>query len=157
HVVSHAMEFLRPNHKIEMWDFFQQLRAPCLRHAAEKSKDGFRPALYHAAEHSHFAQRLLLGHVAHATGIEQHNIGLRLATDPLVAAGNERMRDLLGIALVHLATVGLDEKSRHGSRTIHRGRHKRYAIRAEWRTVKEMGSPSNDGALLRRPTGRRPL
>src|SRR5947207_5550718 len=31
------------------------------------------------------------------------------------------MRDLLGIALVHLATVGLDEKSRHGSRTIHRG------------------------------------
>ena len=121
HVIGDAMEFLRPNYKIEMWDFFQQLRAPCLRHAAEKSKDGFRPALYHAAEHSHFAQRLLLGHVAHATGIEQHNIGVRLATHALVAAGNKRMRDLLGIAFVHLAAVGLDEKFRHGSRTIHRG------------------------------------
>jgi hypothetical protein len=115
------MEFLRPNYKIEMWDFFQQLRAPCLRHAAEKSKDGFRPALCHAAEHSHFAQRLLLGHVANAAGVEQHNIGVRLATHALVAAGDERMRDLLGIALVHLAAVGLDEKFWHGSRTIHRG------------------------------------
>ena len=121
HVIGDAMEFLRPNYKIEMWDFFQQLRAPCLRHAAEKSKDGFRPALCHAAEHSHFAQRLLLGHVANATGIEQHNIGVRLATHVLVAPGNERMCDLLGIALVHLAAVSLDEKFRHGSRTIHRG------------------------------------
>jgi hypothetical protein len=30
------------------------------------------------------------------------------------------MGDLLGIALVHLAAVGLDEKFRHGSRTIHK-------------------------------------
>src|SRR5205814_3908091 len=57
-VVSHAMKFLRSNHKIEMWDFFQQLRASCLRHAAKKSKDGLRPAFCDAAEHSHFAQRL---------------------------------------------------------------------------------------------------
>src|SRR4029077_9820744 len=115
------MEFLGANHKIEVRDLFQQLRPPRLRHAAEKSKNGFRPALRHAAEHSHLAKRLLLGHVAHAAGIEQNDIGLRLATDLLVAAGNERMRDLLRVALVHLATVGLDEKFRHGSRTIHRG------------------------------------
>jgi 5'-methylthioadenosine phosphorylase len=30
------------------------------------------------------------------------------------------MRDLLGIAFIHLAAVSLDEKFRHGSRTIHR-------------------------------------
>src|SRR5438477_9885291 len=30
------------------------------------------------------------------------------------------MRNLLGIAFVHLAAVGLDEEFRHGSRTIHR-------------------------------------
>src|SRR6266480_5136068 len=114
------MKFLGANHKIEMWDFFQQLRPTRLRHAAEKPKDGFRPPLPHAAEHSHLAKRLLLGHVAHAAGIEQNNIGLRLATDPLVAARNERVRDLLRVALVHLATVGLNEEFRHGSRTIHR-------------------------------------
>src|SRR5438105_10222060 len=31
------------------------------------------------------------------------------------------MRDLLRVALVHPAAVGLNEKFRHGSRTIHRG------------------------------------
>src|SRR5437868_12459338 len=31
------------------------------------------------------------------------------------------MRDLLGIAFVHLAAVSLEEKFWHGSRTIHRG------------------------------------
>src|SRR6266550_1009083 len=113
------MKFLGANHKIELRYLFQQLLPPRLRHAAEKPKNGFRPPLPHAAEHSHLAKRLLLGHVAHAAGIEQNDIGLRLATDPLVAAGNERMRDLLGVALVHLAAVGLDEKFRHGSRTIH--------------------------------------
>src|SRR6266513_3895802 len=115
------MKFLGANHKIEVRDLFQQLLPPRLRHAAEKPKNGFRPPLPHAAEHSHLAKRLLLGHVAHAAGIEQNNIGLRLATDALVAAGDERMRDLLGIALVHLATVGLNEKFWHGSRTIHSG------------------------------------
>jgi hypothetical protein len=115
------MKFLGANHKIEVRDLFQQLRPPRLRHAAEKPKNGSRLPLRHAAEHSHLAERLLLGHVTHAAGIEQNNIGLRLATDPLVAAGNERMRDLLGVALVHLAAISLDEEFRHGSRTIHRG------------------------------------
>src|SRR6478672_8110904 len=115
------MKFLGANHKIEVRDLFQQLRPPRLRHAAEKPKNGSRLPLRHAAEHSHLAKRLLLGHVTHAAGIEQNNIGLRLATDPLVAARNERMRDLLRVALVHLAAVGLNEKFRHGSRTIHRG------------------------------------
>src|SRR5438105_15238025 len=106
------MKFLGANHKIEMWDFFQQLRPPRLRHAAEKPKNGFRPPLPHAAEHSHLAKRLLLGHVAHAAGIEQNNIGLRLAIDALVAAGDERMRDPLAIALVHLTTVRPNEEFR---------------------------------------------
>src|SRR2546430_13418436 len=102
------MKFLGANHKIEVRDLFQQLRPPRLRHAAEKPKNGFRPALRHAAEHSHLAKGLLLGHVAHAAGIEENNIGLRLATDPLVAAGNERMRDLLGIALVDRKSTRLN-------------------------------------------------
>src|SRR5256885_577149 len=51
------MKFLGANHKIEMWDFFQQLRPARLRHAAEEPKHCFRPAFRHAAEHSHFAER----------------------------------------------------------------------------------------------------
>src|SRR5438477_8098909 len=70
YVIGHTVKLLGANHKIEMWDLFQQLRAPRLRHAAQKSKDGFRPAFCQVTKHSHFAQRLLLSHVTHATGIE---------------------------------------------------------------------------------------
>jgi hypothetical protein len=42
-----------------------------------------------------------------------HDVGLHLVRDSLVPARHERMRDLFGIALIHLATVGLDEKFRH--------------------------------------------
>jgi hypothetical protein len=41
-------------------------------------------------------------------------------SDPLVTARHERMRDLFGVALVHLATIGLDKEFRHGrTKTIH--------------------------------------
>ena len=119
-VIRYAMEFLRADHKIEMRNFPQQFRAAGLRHAAKKSEDSFRAVLADAAEHSHFAQRLLLRHVAHTAGVEQNNIGLDLGIDALIATRDERIRDLLGIAFVHLTAVGLDEKFRHGSRTIHR-------------------------------------
>ena len=73
-----------------------------------------RALLGHAAEHSHFAKRLLVRHVAHAARVQEHNVGLSLVRDPLIAARDERMRDLLRVACVHLATVSLDEKFRHG-------------------------------------------
>jgi hypothetical protein len=120
HVVSYAMKFLCADHKIEMRNFLQQFRAPCLGHAAKKPKHSFRAVLADPTKHPHFAQRLLLSHVAHATGIQQNNIGLDLGIDAFVAPGNEGMSYLLGIAFVHLAAVGLDEKFGHGSRTIHR-------------------------------------
>ena len=34
-----------------------------------------------APEHPHFAQRLLVRHVAHTAGIEQHHVGVGLAFD----------------------------------------------------------------------------
>src|SRR6266699_2048415 len=72
------------------------------------------------SEHSHFAERFLVGHVAHATGIQEHNVGLRLVFHPLVAARRQRMGDLLRVAFVHLATVGFDEKFRHSrAKRIH--------------------------------------
>src|SRR5438477_387145 len=70
YVIDHTVKLLRANNKIEMWDLFQQLRSPRLPHASQKSKDGFRPAFCQVTKHSHFAQRLLLSHVTHATGIE---------------------------------------------------------------------------------------
>jgi len=62
----------------------------------------------------------LVGHVSHATCVQEHDVGFRFVADPLVAARHERMRDLFRIALVHLATVGFDEKFGHGrAETIH--------------------------------------
>jgi hypothetical protein len=72
------------------------------------------PLFRHATEHSHFAKRLLVRHVAHATRIQKHDIGFQLVRDTLVSARHERMRDLFRVAFVHLATVCLDEKFRHG-------------------------------------------
>ena len=89
YIVGDAMKFLRADDKIEMRNFLQQLRATRLCHAAKKSKDSFWAVLTDSAEHPHFAQRLLLRHVAHATGVKQNNIGLDLGIDALVAASDE--------------------------------------------------------------------
>ena len=80
-----------------------------------------RPLFCNAAEHSHFAKRLLVRHVANAASIQKHDIGLRLVRDLLIAVRDERMRDLLRVAFVHLATVSLDKKFRHDRAKIIHG------------------------------------
>ena len=108
------MKFLRPDNKVDMRQIFEQRIATRLGHAAEKTKNNMRPLFGDLAKHSHFAKRFLIGHVAHAASVEQHDIGFVFAFNPLVTAGDERVCDLFGIALVHLATVGFDEELRHG-------------------------------------------
>jgi hypothetical protein len=66
------------------------------------------------SEHAHLAKRFLVSHVSDAAGVQEHNVGFRFVSDPFVAARQERMRDLFGVALIHLATVGFDEKFGHG-------------------------------------------
>ena len=107
------MEFLRADDEIDVRHRAEKFRAARLRHAAEKTEDRFRPLLRDLAEHAHFAERLLVRHVAHAAGVEQDDVGFVLVRRGLVAAIEQRTRDLFRVALVHLAAVGLDEKFRH--------------------------------------------
>ena len=115
------MKFLRADDEIDVRHQLKQFRAARLRHAAKKTEDYVRPALRHATEHSHFAQRLLLRHVAHTAGVEEHDIGLEFVRGSFVATIEQRARDLFRVPLVHLATVGFDEKFRHSrGPTIHK-------------------------------------
>jgi hypothetical protein len=110
------VEFLRPHHQVDMGDVAHQLRPPALRHATEEAENEPRLVLAQIAEHPHFADRLLLGHVAHAAGVQQHHIRVPLMRCQLIAARQEHLRDLFGIAFVHLAAIGFDEGFGHGQR-----------------------------------------
>ena len=106
--------FCVPTTRSTCADAPHQLRPAALRHAAEKAEDHLGPRLAQAAHHAHFADRLLLRHVAHGAGVQQHHVGVVLAPGHLVAAGDEHPGDLLGVALIHLAAVGFDEDPGHG-------------------------------------------
>ena len=108
------MKLLRANNEIDMRQILEERSAAHLCHAAKKTKNNVWPLVGDAAEHSHFAERLLIGHVANAAGIQQHHVRFLLAVGAFVAAGDERMRDLFRVAFIHLAAVGFNEKLGHG-------------------------------------------
>ena len=120
YIIRDAMKLLRPNDKIDMWQIFQQRSSARLCHAAEKTKNSVRPLVGNAAEHPHFSKRFLVSHIADAAGVQQHHVRVELALRAFIATGDERVCDLFRVALVHLATVSLNEKFRHGrAKTIH--------------------------------------
>ena len=108
------MKLLCANDKIDVWQILQQRRASRLGHAAEEPENHVRPFFRQPPEHAHLAQRFLVSHVTHAACVQEDDVGLRFVPDPLVAERRERMRDLFGVALVHLAAISLDEEFRHG-------------------------------------------
>lgn len=67
-----------------------------------------------AAHVAHFSEGLLFGLVADGAGVDKDGIGLRFVAGDGVAAFTEHLRDLFGVALVHLATVGADVDLGHG-------------------------------------------
>src|SRR5213080_4134577 len=115
------MKFLRANHKIDMRQTFQERFAASLSHTTEEPKHYMRPLFRHLPQHTHFTERLLISHVAHTAGVQQHHISCRFVLGWLVTARHERMRDLFGVAFVHLAPVSLDEKFWHVGMTIIHG------------------------------------
>src|SRR5437879_12113574 len=86
------MKLLRANNEVDMWQILEERSAAHLCHAAKKTKNNVWPLVGDAAEHSHFAERLLIGHVANAAGIQQHHVRFLLAVGAFVAAGDERKR-----------------------------------------------------------------
>ena len=92
---------------------FEKRVAAGLGHAADVAEDEMGTLFAELAEHSHFADRLLLGHVAHAAGVQQNHIGVGLCGHHAVAALDEHFRHLLGVALIHLAAVGFNIDAGH--------------------------------------------
>ena len=107
------MEFLCTDDEIDMREVAHQFRATALRHAAEEAEDHLGFSLPETGEHSHFPERLLLRHVAHAACIDEHHIRALLVVRQLIAADDKIARDLPGVALVHLAAIGLEKYFRH--------------------------------------------
>ena len=112
-IIGHAVKFLGADNKIDMRQIFQERRPASLCHAAEEPEDDVRLFASNLGHHAHFSDRFLVGHIAHAAGVEQNDVGLRLVVRLLVASLDQRMRDLLRVALIHLAAIGFDEEFRH--------------------------------------------
>ena len=112
-IIRHAVEFLGADDEIDMRRGLKERLATGLSHAPEVAKNQVRPCFSEFAEHAHLTNRLLLGHVAHAASVQQNHIGLALGFDHSIATLNEHFRHLLGVALVHLAAIGLDVNAGH--------------------------------------------
>ena len=113
HVVGDLVEFLRADDEVHMRDVAHEFAAAALRHAAEKAEDHLGLVCAQAAEQAHFSERLLFREIAHAARVDEHDIRRLFLRRELIAATNEIARDLLGVALVHLASVGFEKYFRH--------------------------------------------
>jgi hypothetical protein len=113
HVIGDPVKFLSADDKIEMGHLAEECITARLGHATEKAKNGLGPTPRDLAEHAHFPERFLFGHIPDAACVQKDDIRIRFAGGALIAAFQERVRDLFRVALVHLAAVGFDEKFRH--------------------------------------------
>ncbi len=76
HVVGHAVELLRADDEVHIGELVNEFPASTLRHAAQKSEDHAGAVLAELpGEILHLADGLVLGVVAHAACVEQHDIG----------------------------------------------------------------------------------
>ena len=120
-VIGHPVKFLGADHQINMGNAVEERRSAGLGHAAQEPENHVRTLPGHPSKHPHFAKRFLVCHVAHAAGVQQDDIGVLLAIHSLVTPLNQRIRDLLRIAFIHLAAVGFDEELGHKRpKIIHR-------------------------------------
>jgi len=87
-------------------------RVVLLHHAAADGDDHFRARLFQGPEGPHQRVDLALGMFAHATGIDQEYVGLLRALGAGKAGLRQETRQVLGVVLVHLAAVGLQEIAR---------------------------------------------
>ena len=116
-VIRRAMKFLRAEDEIHVRQFIDQFLPAALRHATHEADDLVALlAARRADEVLHLADGLLLGHVAHAAGVEQDDVGGAFGLGEGIALGDELRGDGFAVALVHLATVSFDENTGHDFR-----------------------------------------
>ena len=113
HIFKNLVVFLCADHHIKVRDTLEQLLSARLRHTTHEAVDHVGALLPLLTHDPHFPQRLLLRLITHGAGVDQHRVRILLGLRQRVAALGEHPRHLLGVALVHLATVGLEINFRH--------------------------------------------
>jgi len=112
-MIDDAVVFLRSRDEVEMRDFFEELVAAALRHATHHPEDDVGVVFPVLAEVAHVPKRLLLGLIPDRAGIHEDDIGVIGLRRDREAALDEHLGDLLGVALVHLASKGSEKDFRH--------------------------------------------
>jgi len=115
-VIGHLVEFLRAHDQVDVRQAVEQLGAAVLRHAAEDAEDEVGLLALAGRDVGGLGDGLLLGHVAHAARVEQHDVALGLRPHDPVSPRAQHRRDSLAVALVHLAPVGFDMDPVHVGR-----------------------------------------
>src|SRR5688572_11253257 len=107
------MEFLRANDQADAF-LFKKFLAAALRHATHVAEESLRTALLRfVRDFPHFADGFLLGSIADAARVQQHDICAGLGLREGIALRDELGGDRFGIALVHLAAVGFYVNTEH--------------------------------------------
>ena len=113
-IFRRAMKFLRAEHQIHIRQLVNQLLSAALRHAAHEADNLFTfLAARRADDVFHLADGFLLGEIAHAACVQQHDISVRLGLGERIALGDELRGDGFAVALVHLASVSFYENAGH--------------------------------------------
>ena len=107
-IARHLVKFLRADDQVEVGQLFEQRRPAVLRHATEDPEHEVRLLPLALLEVTRLADRLLLGRVAHAAGVEQQDVAVVLVRHDPIAPGTQHRRDRFAVALVHLTTVRFD-------------------------------------------------
>ena len=115
-MARHLVELLGSDDEIEIRQLLQQRRPAVLRHAAEDPEHEVRLTFLPLLQVAGLPDRLLLGRITHAAGVQQQDVAFVLVGNDAVTAGAQHRRDSLAVALVHLAAVGLDVDAVHWRR-----------------------------------------
>ena len=133
-VIRRVMKFLRAQDEVHVRQFINQFLSAALRHATQETEHDIRTIFAHIRRDVlHFADGFFFREIAHAAGVQQNHVRVRLGWGQGVTLGHELGGDGLAVALVHLAAVGFDENTGHDvsdkQDTLRRRRWKAESIR----------------------------
>ena len=113
-VFGGAMKFLGAENQVHVGQFINQLLAAALGHAAHEAHNLVALlAAGGADEVLHLVDGFLLGEITDAARVEKDDVGGAFGFGQGIALGDELGGDGFAIALIHLASVSLDENTRH--------------------------------------------
>jgi hypothetical protein len=114
--IRRAMKLLRAEHQIHVRQPVNQFLSPALRHATHEAEHHLGAvAADFRGEVLHFPEGLLFREVTHTARVEQNHVRPGFGRHEGVTLGHKLRGDGLAVALVHLATVGFDVNTRHGT------------------------------------------